>query len=190
MQGEKNEVNSYVGAVIGDNNTVTPGNAGECCFVFGDKNTVKCGYVLAFGTGLLVETLNRCRMVLGEYNINRSSVGLRSVPLLIGNGSSDQKRSNCFMVDSDGNVYCNRIYETGTSNIEDFFAGNSDPAARSAGAVVAAATAGIPIVLLDHAPTADDLTGSPCVFLQCENTAEVEGETTGIFRVTDIFAEK
>lgn len=191
VQGEKNEVNSYVGAVIGDSNTVTPGNAGECCYVFGKKNIVKCGSAFAFGLGLLVETLNRCRMVLGEYNINRSSsVDQRSVPLLIGNGSSAQNRSNCFMIDSDGNVYCNHVYETGTSNIEDYFTGNSAPAAKAARAVTAAASAGIPIVLLDHAPTADDLTGSPCVFLQCEGAAVVEGETTGIFRVTDIFAEK
>lgn len=190
VQGEKNEVNSYVGAVIGDNNTVTPGNAGECCYVFGKKNIVKCGSAFAFGLGLLVETLNHCRMVLGEYNINRSSIGQRSVPLLIGNGSSDQNRSNCFMVDSDGNVYCNHVYETGTSNIEDYFTGNSVPAAKAARAVTAMASAGIPILLLDHAPTAEDLTGSPCVFLQCEDAAVFEGETTGIFRVTDIFAEK
>ena len=189
MQGNENETNFYVGEVLGNHNTVTPELTGYC-YVYGENNVIKTGCVFVFGYGLKSGSTSRNRVMFGEYNVARNAFGRQHILLLLGNGTSDQKRSSCFAVDYNGNVYCNHIYETGTSNIEDFFANNPAPAAQTARTLSPAANAEIPIVLLDHTPTADDLTGSECVFLQCADTAEVEGEATGIFRVTDIFAEK
>ncbi len=189
VQGNENEINFYVGEVLGNHNTVTPAQVGEC-YVYGERNDIKSGYIFAFGFGLVSRNLARSRVMFGEYNVARSSFGRQPILLLLGNGRSDQERSSCFAVDYNGNVYCKHIYETGTSNIEDYFTNNPAPASQTARTFSPAANAEIPIVLLDHTPTADDLTGSECVFLQCADTAEVEGEATGIFRVTDIFAEK
>ena len=199
VEGSKNIVNGASGGLVaGNDNTVYA--YGFPSVVIGDNNTLgtpskQATRIYLMGYKLSVTTSNPSSapmMVLGRYNqegfLDDSKTALA---LVIGNGTTDSKRSSCFAVDYDGNVYCNKVIETGSKNIfEEAATQSEEPATLSARAITAAADAGIPINLLDHAPTAEDLTGSPCVFLQCEDTAEVEGETTGIFRVTDIFAEK
>lgn len=190
IDGTRNTVqraeNSYI---TGQENLIEMLNG----ILAGAANEVNTGVFRAiFGNYLKGSSGSRPRMIIGEYNEPISGVVYTtSLAFEIGCGTSEYSRKSCFAVDYEGNVYCNKVIETGTDNILGATADETSPAAaRAARTISAAASAGIPIVLLDHAPTADDLTGSPCVFLQCEDTAVVKGETTGIFRVTDIFAEK
>lgn len=198
--GSDNNVSQISGTVVagsGNKGNRTNGITAKDSVIFGTDNIIIAPNtrVLVFGQGLKTATTNSGEVVvtLGKYNSDIQYIGgdqtsqRNRVIFTIGNGTGDETRSNGFLIDELGNVYCNRVYETGTSNIEDFLSGNT---AQVAQAITAASDTGIPIKLLDHAPIAEDLTGSPCAFLQCGGTAEVEGETTGIFRVTDIFAEK
>lgn len=185
--------------------------------ILGQMNEINSDHTFAFGKGLKTDgngTANNSQIMLGQYNAVARQIKPKSTmsygynilfSLGAGTGSSTSRRSTSLIIDELGNIYCNKIYELGSNITSDMVTEKgiidasslinktgteSASAAQAARTISAAASAGIPIVLLDHAPTADDLTGSPCVFLQCQDTAEVEGETTGIFRVTDIFAEK
>lgn len=177
--------NSYI---IGRENII----AGMSGILAGESNEVSTGMFQAIFGKHLKSAGNRPRLIIGEFNQARDGVVYySSLAFEIGCGTSEDNRRSCFAVDYEGNVYCNKVIETGSDNILGGAAEKTSPAAaRAARAITSASSAGIPIVMLDHAPTAEDLTGSPCVFLKCENAASVEGETTGIFRVTDIFAEK
>ena len=188
-----------------------------CGLVLGSMNEINSDYTFAFGKGLKTDgngTANNSQIMLGQYNAVAKQIKPKSTmsygynilfSLGAGTGSSASRRSTSLIIDELGNIYCNKIYELGSKITSDMVtekgiidasslinktSTESTSAAQAARTISAAASSDIPIVLLDHTPTADDLTGSPCVFLQCQDTAEVEGETTGIFRVTDIFAEK
>ena len=171
--GKENKIEGMNGILAGEGNEVSTGN-----------------FRAIFGMHIKGSSSVRPRLIIGEYNQPISGVlYTTSLAFEIGCGNSYNRKS-CFAVDYEGNVYCNKVIETGTDNILGGAADETAISAQAARAITSAASAGIPIVLLDHAPTANDLTGSECVFLQCDDTASVEGETTGIFRVTDIFAEK
>ncbi len=175
--------NSYI---IGKENIVEGMNG----ILAGEYNEVNTGIFQAIFGKHLKSAGGRSRMIIGEFNQACDGVVYySSLAFEIGCGNSSNRRS-CFAVDYEGNVYCNKVIETGTDNILGGAADETAISAQTARTLSPAVSAGIPIVLLDHAPTAADLTGSECVFLQCDDTASVEGETTGIFRVTDIFAEK
>lgn len=188
IDGTENYVNRAQNSyIIGKGNTIENMNG----ILAGEGNEVSTGVFHAvFGKHLKGTSGNRPRLIIGEYNQPISGVlYTTSLAFEIGCGNSSNRKS-CFAVDYEGNVYCNKVIETGTDNILGGAADETAISAQTARTLSSAVSAGIPIVLLNHTPTADDLTGSPCVFLQYKDTAEVEGETTGIFRVTDIFAEK
>ena len=175
--------NSYI---IGKENKIEGMNG----VLAGEYNEVNTGIFQAIFGKHLKSAGSRSRMIIGEFNQACDGVVYySSLAFEIGCGNSSNRRS-CFAVDYEGNVYCNKVIETGTDNILGGAAYETAISAQTARTLSSAVSAGIPIVLLNHTPTADDLTGSPCVFLQCDDTASVEGETTGIFRVIDIFAEK
>lgn len=175
--------NSYI---IGKENKIEGMNG----VLAGEYNEVNTGIFQAIFGKHLKSAGSRSRMIIGEFNQACDGVVYySSLAFEIGCGNSSNRRS-CFAVDYEGNVYCNKVIETGTDNILGGAADETAISAQTARTLSSAVSAGIPIVLLNHTPTADDLTGSPCVFLQCDDTASVEGETTGIFRVIDIFAEK
>lgn len=128
-------------------------------------------YSFAHGEGL---NSGYHQTVIGRFNLLDSNMAF-----IIGGGSADNSRENIFAVDWEGNIYAKGMY----TNFD-----SADTASTSA--VLSAAGTGMPIKIIDHAPTADDLTGAPCVFLQCDTEKTADGEATAIYRVVDVFAEQ
>lgn len=197
--------------VLGDENRISKLLYG---LILGQLNEINSDYTFAFGKGLKTNgngSVNNFQIMLGQYNAVAKQIKPKSAmsygynilfSLGAGSGSSASRRSTALIIDEAGNIYCNKVYELGSKITSDMVTEkgiidasslinqSSIATASAAQTITSASSSGIPIMLLDHTPTANDLTGSECVFLQCDNTASVEGETTGIFRVTDIFAEK
>lgn len=203
--------NTEFAIVLGNENRISKLLYG---LILGQLNEINSDYTFAFGKGLKTNgngSVNNFQIMLGQYNAVAKQIKPKSAmsygynilfSLGAGTGSSTSRRSTALIIDEAGNIYCNKVYELGSKITSDMVTEkgiidasslinqSSIATASAVRTISAAASTGMPIVLLDHTPTADDLTGSECVFLQCDDTASVEGETTGIFRVTDIFAEK
>lgn len=127
--------NAFPSVVIGDNNTLgTPSKQATRIYLMGYKLSVTPS-----------NPSSAPMMVLGRYNqegfLDAQNTALA---LVIGNGTTDGKRSSCFAVDYNGNIYCSRVIETGSKNIfEEAAAQSEEPAALSARAITAAADVGI-----------------------------------------------
>ncbi len=197
--------------VLGDENRISKLLYG---LILGQLNEINSDYTFAFGKGLKTNgngSVNNFQIMLGQYNAVAKQIKPKSAmsygynilfSLGAGSGSSASRRSTALIIDEAGNIYCNKVYELGSKITSDMVTEkgiidasslinqSSIATASAAQTITSASSSGIPIMLLDHTPTANDLTGSECVFLQCDDTASVKGESTGIFRVTDIFAEK
>ena len=203
--------NTEFAIVLGNENRISKLLYG---LILGQLNEINSDYTFAFGKGLKTNgngSVNNFQIMLGQYNAVAKQIKPKSTmsygynilfSLGAGSGSSASRRSTALIIDEVGNIYCNKVYELGSKITSDMVTEkgiidasslinqSSIATASAVRTISAAASTGMPIVLLDHTPTADDLTGSECVFLQCDDTASVKGESTGIFRVTDIFAEK
>lgn len=203
--------NTEFAIVLGNENRISKLLYG---LILGQLNEINSDYTFAFGKGLKTNgngSVNNFQIMLGQYNAVAKQIKPKSAmsygynilfSLGAGLGSSASRRSTALIIDEAGNIYCNKVYELGSKITSDMVTEkgiidasslinqSSIATASAAQTITSASSSGIPIMLLDHTPTANDLTGSECVFLQCDDTASVKGESTGIFRVTDIFAEK
>lgn len=203
--------NTEFAIVLGNENRISKLLYG---LILGQLNEINSDYTFAFGKGLKTNgngSVNNFQIMLGQYNAVAKQIKPKSAmsygynilfSLGAGTGSSASRRSTALIIDEAGNIYCNKVYELGSKITSDMVTEkgiidasslinqSSIATASAAQTITSASSSGIPIMLLDHTPTANDLTGSECVFLQCDDTASVKGESTGIFRVTDIFAEK
>lgn len=107
VNGQKNQINatgSVDNFISGVGNIVEPSpyekqkNYGYCALL-GRYNVCKSSYGTAIGTNLIVDGGYGSQLVLGKFNeVDRYAM------VIIGNGSSDEKRSNSIVIRHDGTI--------------------------------------------------------------------------------------